>query len=173
MSAAPAQDHVACARTRSGDFTMPQNTIIARDAAPDILLADAMGLGRELSDILRADIGLFDHRDRLFVETCARVAEQRRIMEPRFRGSFDTLFALLDRRIAAATVEKVEYEIARVDEHGEHVEAIRVRTVSDEARPLVRARQLAGRMVALVDRARDHLAAEQAILDAIRGGAAR
>lgn len=152
---------------------MLQNGTFRRDAAPDNLLAEAMGVGRELAAILRDDVGLIDRRDRVLVETCAAAAARRQIMEPRYQGAFRGLIDVLDRHVAAATVERVEYDIVCVDEHGEHVGVRRVREVSDAARPLLRARELAACLVDLVERVRDHLVAEQAILDAIRDGGAR
>jgi hypothetical protein len=152
---------------------MLKNDTFQRDVAPDRLLAEAMGIGRELAGILRDDVGLIDRRDRVLVETCADAAAQRRIMEPRYRGSIRGLIDVLDRHVAAATVERVEYDIVRVDDHGEHLGARRVRDVSDAARSLLRARQLAARMADLVDHVRDRLVAEQAVLDAIRDGGAR
>lgn len=152
---------------------MPNCDTLQRDAAPDNLLAEAMGIGRELAGILRHDIGLIDRRDRVLVETCARIAAQRRILEARHEGSLRGLIDVLDRHIAAATVEREEYDIVRVDEHGEHLGVRRVREVPDAARSLLRARLLAARRAALVDRVRDQLVAEQAILDAIRDADAR
>jgi hypothetical protein len=144
-----------------------------RHDAPEALLSEAMGVGRELAAILRAEMGLFAHQDRVLIDMVARGIAGRRVLDARLRGLLSGLVDKLDRRLAAATTERVEYEIVRVDEHGENLGARVVRVVAEEARPLIRARRLAVRLADLVDRVNDIMEADRVIMAAMAERAVR
>lgn len=141
---------------------------------PECLLSTAMGVGRELSILLRDQEGFFAHRDRVLVGTVMRASANRAVLEPAFRGPLEGLVDKIDRVLAAAAVSRTETVVVATDEDGDLIYAERIiRFIPDEIQPLVKARELATSLATLIDRTWDVVEAERATLLILGGRASR
>lgn len=134
---------------------------------PEILLAAAFAVGRELAEILRDQEGVFPHRDRVLVSTVMRGAANRGVLAPQFRGPLSGLVDKIDRLLDAAAVEHVEAITIGADENGEIHGERRSRVVPAAMQPLVTARALATRLAALIDNVGDLLEADHLIVSTL------
>lgn len=130
---------------------------------PEALIVRAQAEGRRLADQIIEAEDLIEPRLRGVARTIARMAREQRLHDRSVEGPLSSFLAALDAAVAGATRTVLRTTERGWDEHGPTYDTEQVQEIDPAAAPLVRLLDRTRAIATLIERARDIVAAEEAV----------